>query len=158
MNDLFLILFLAGGIFLIAIEITVVPGFTYFGASGTIFLLISTIFAFLNYSATVALGIMSGSIFIVIAFFIWFFKKGINRGFALKGSEKTKEGYLPFRQDYQQFIDKSGIAHTPLRPAGIVIIIGEKLSAVSQGDYIEAGESINVLKVEGNKLIVRKTS
>jgi membrane-bound serine protease (ClpP class) len=157
MNDLILILFLAGGIFLIAIEITVVPGFTYFGISGTIFLVISIIFAFLNYSATVALGIMFGSIIIVIAFFIWFFKKGINRGISLKGSENSKEGFLPFRQDYQQFIDKSGISHTPLRPAGIIIIDGEKLSALSQGDYIEAGESIRVLKVEGNKLIVRKT-
>jgi len=158
MNDLFLILFLAGGIFLIAIEIMLVPGFTYFGAGGIIFLVIAIIFAFLNYSASVALGIMSISIIIVITFFIWFFKKGINRGFSLKESENSKGGFLPYREDYQKYIDKSGIAHSPLRPAGIVIIDGEKLSAVSQGEYIDAGETICVLKVEGNKLTVRKKS
>jgi membrane-bound serine protease (ClpP class) len=156
MNDLFLILFLVAGVFLIAIEIMLVPGFTYFGLSGIISLVIAIILAFLNYSTSVALGIMSVSIFVVIAFFIWFFKKGINRGFALKGSEKAEDGYLSYQENYQQFINKSGIAHSPLRPAGIVIIDGTKLSAVSQGDYIDAGEAILVLKVEGTKLIVRK--
>lgn len=156
MNDTLLVMFLVAGIFLIAIEIMLVPGFTYFGVGGIIFLVIAIIFAFLNYSAIVALSILSVSIFIVIAFFIWFFKKGINRGLALKGSEKTKEGYLPYQENYEQFIDKSGIAHSPLRPAGIIIINGNKLSALSQGDYIDAGETVLVLKVEGNKLIVRK--
>ena len=156
MNDLFLILFLAGGIFLIALEITVVPGFTYFGVSGTILLIIAIIFSFLNYSVNTAFGIMFGSIIIVIVFFIWFFKKGINRGFSLNEIERSKDGFRPFQRDYQQYIDQIGKAHSPLRPAGIVIIDGEKLSAVTQGDYIEAGEDIQVLKVEGNKLVVIK--
>ncbi len=156
MNDVLLVVMLLGGVFLIAIEILLVPGFTYFGVGGIIFLVISIIFAFLNYSAPVALAIMSISVIIVIVFFIWFFKKGINRGFSLKGSENSKEGFLSYREDYQQFIDESGIAHSPLRPSGTVIIKGIKVSAISQGDYIDSGESIIVIKVEGNKLIVRK--
>jgi membrane-bound serine protease (ClpP class) len=147
-----------GGIFFIGMEVMLVPGFTYFGVSGIILLLIAIIYAFLHYSTTIALSILFTSIIIVIAFFIWFFKKGINRGFALKERENIQNGFLPYKENYQQFTDKTGIAHSPLRPAGTVMIDDVKLSAVSQGDYIEAGEKIRVIKVEGNKLIVRKIS
>jgi len=158
MDDVFLVLILLGGIFLIALEIMVIPGFTYFGVSGIVLLLVAIIYAFLHYSATIALTILFLSIIISIAFFIWFFKKGINRSFSLKDREDVSDGYLPYQEDYQKYDQKTGTAHSPLRPAGIVIIEGAKLNAISQGDYIDAGDVIKVLKVEGSKLIVRKIS
>jgi len=155
-NDIFLIVIIALGIILLAMEVAIVPGFTYFGILGILLLAISTVFAFLNHSLAWALIILSSSIIIVIAFFIWFFKKGIHRGFSLKENESKLIGYKSYKEDYKQFVGKSGISHSSLRPAGFITIDDTKLSAVSEGGYIEAGEKIVVVKVEGTKLIVRK--
>jgi membrane-bound serine protease (ClpP class) len=156
MNDIFLVVIIALAILLLTMEVAIVPGFTYFGILGILLLGVSTIYAFLNHSLVWALIILISSLIVVIAFITWFFKKGIHRGFSLKGNESKLIGYKSYKEDYEQFIGKSGIAHSSLRPAGFISINDFKLSAVSQGDYIEAGEKVRVVKVEGTKLIVKK--
>ncbi|MFQ9934842.1 MAG: NfeD family protein [Phascolarctobacterium faecium] len=44
----------------------------------------------------------------------------------------------------------------PLRPAGTVIIDGERVDVVSFGDYIMPGALVEIVKVEGNKLFVQE--
>lgn len=156
MNDIFLVVIIALAILLLTMEVAIVPGFTYFGILGILLLAVSTIYAFLNHSLVWALIILASSITVVIAFITWFFKKGIHRGFSLKDKESKLIGYKSYKEDYEQFIGQSGIAHSTLRPAGFISINDSKLSAVSQGDYIEAGDKVTVIKVEGTKLIVKK--
>jgi membrane-bound serine protease (ClpP class) len=156
MNDIFLIVIIAMGIFLLIMEVAIVPGFTYFGILGILFLAVSSIYALLNYSLMSALIILFSSIIVVVAFMIWFFKKGIHRGFSLKDSESRLIGYKSYKEDYEQYIGKKGVAHSDLRPAGFITIDDTKLSAVSQGEYIDVGAAITVVKVEGTKLVVKK--
>lgn len=47
-----------------------------------------------------------------------------------------------------------GVAITSLRPAGKVEIDGELFDAVSQGDFIDRGTLIQVIMIQGNRLIV----
>jgi len=49
-----------------------------------------------------------------------------------------------------------GMVAADLRPSGKVEINGRKLTAVSNGDYIEKGSKIRVVKVKGNQIIVEK--
>ena len=51
---------------------------------------------------------------------------------------------------------KEGIAHTTLRPAGIAKIDGNLVDVVTEGDFIDAGSPIVVLRVVGGRNIVRK--
>jgi membrane-bound serine protease (ClpP class) len=48
-----------------------------------------------------------------------------------------------------------GTAATPLRPAGIAWLQGERVDVVSQGEYIEADMPIEVVRVDGNRIVVR---
>jgi membrane-bound serine protease (ClpP class) len=53
-------------------------------------------------------------------------------------------------------IGKTGKASTALHPAGIAQIQGERIDVVSEGELIDAGESISVVRVDGNRVVVRR--
>ena len=59
-------------------------------------------------------------------------------------------------RDLSKYVSLEGVAHTALRPAGIAILKGEKVNVVSDGDFIEAGASVRVARVDGTKVVVRK--
>ena len=59
-------------------------------------------------------------------------------------------------QDLTYFIGKTGVTHTALRPAGIVEFDGVKLNVVSDGDFVAANRKVVVLRVEGNRIVVRE--
>ena len=43
-----------------------------------------------------------------------------------------------------------------LRPAGIAKIEGERIDVVAEGNYIKAGAEIEVTKVDGNRVVVKR--
>jgi membrane-bound serine protease (ClpP class) len=59
---------------------------------------------------------------------------------------------------YEQLRGEVGRTLTPLRPAGAVEIAGQRVSAVSQGVMVPAGELVRVAEVEGNRVVVRQLS
>jgi membrane-bound serine protease (ClpP class) len=53
-------------------------------------------------------------------------------------------------------VGRTGTAVTPLRPSGVASIDGRRQPVVSEGDHIVAGETIQVVAVEGNRVVVRR--
>ncbi len=54
----------------------------------------------------------------------------------------------------ESLVGHSGTAETHLRPAGIAIIDRRRVDVITRGERLEAGETIRVVKVEGNRVIV----
>jgi membrane-bound serine protease (ClpP class) len=54
-------------------------------------------------------------------------------------------------------VGQKGIAHTILRPSGKVIINNKVYDASTRGDYIEKGQNIEVIEIEGSTLKVRSS-
>ncbi len=52
-------------------------------------------------------------------------------------------------------LGKEGVAETDLRPAGDVRIDGRKVDVLTDGEYIEAGVRVKVVRVEGARVFVR---
>ena len=52
---------------------------------------------------------------------------------------------------------KNGIVEAPLRPAGIARIGDRRVDVVSRGELIERGESVIVVEVSGNRVVVART-
>ena len=50
-----------------------------------------------------------------------------------------------------------GIALTVLRPAGTALIDGSRLDVVTSGEYIDAGATVEVILVEGSRIVVRES-
>ncbi len=58
--------------------------------------------------------------------------------------------------DLNYFIGREGVAHTALRPAGLVDFVGERLNAVCGGGLIAQGMPVRVLSVQGNRILVKE--
>ena len=54
------------------------------------------------------------------------------------------------------FLGKNGVAKSDLRPAGIIDIHGERIDAMTRGDYVEAGSEIQIVAIQGTVVIVEK--
>ncbi len=150
------ILFMAG-LVLIFLEVFVVPGFGVTGVGGVAAILISLFLIFPN--TTIALQVIAGSlvasVFIIAVSLKFLPRSGVWNRIALGTSETVEMGYIA-PADRSHFLGKTGVARSYCRPAGIVEIDGERVDAVSEGGYIEKGAQVKVVKIEGNRLVVRK--
>ena len=57
-----------------------------------------------------------------------------------------------------ELVGKQGVALTKLRPAGRAEIDGEPLDVATEGDFIDAGEPVEIAEVHGNRIIVRRAT
>ena len=58
----------------------------------------------------------------------------------------------------QRWLGKQGRAASTLRPAGIAEFDRERVDVVADGVMIEAGENIEVIRVDGNRIVVRRAA
>lgn len=150
-----IILFIAGFV-LIAIEM-VVPGFGAPGISGIVclvagvFLTSDTIEegAFITVIVLALLGIM-------MALILWLLSKGKLRSPIVLKEEQTKdEGYIS-SGDLKYLLGKKGVADTDLRPTGVGNFDGVSFDVISEGKYISKGTKLEIIKVNGSRLIVKE--
>jgi len=88
----------------------------------------------------------------------WFPDTPIGRRFLLRVPKE--EDVLPDseeRRAIKALIDKIGKAKSPMLPSGAVEIEGFTIDAVSEGMPIDAGQSVRVVEVHGNLVVVRPT-
>jgi len=74
--------------------------------------------------------------------------------FVLKDATSTDEGYVS-TESRVDLLGKTGRCLTGLRPAGTVEIDGERIDAISEGDFIIPGVEVEVVLVEGIRVVVR---
>lgn len=96
-----------------------------------------------------------GAAAVITAVFAYIFrKKGVWNKFILSESLTSEEGFVSVEPRID-LTGKTGVALTPLRPAGVVEIDGERIDAVSEGGFVEAGVQVTVARVEGIRVVVR---
>jgi membrane-bound serine protease (ClpP class) len=178
-ESLEIILFLLG-IGLLSVEIFLLPGFGVAGISGLILIGISLIFSMQDFviprfewewdlfgrnAAVVSVGLLAAITGIaVIALFgprLKIFDRLTlkTRITGTAGGAMDPES-LPDeagegREDYGALTGKTGIAATTLRPSGKVEIEGRLYAAEGDGVFVEQGKPIEVIRVQGNRIVVR---
>lgn len=75
-------------------------------------------------------------------------------GMVLRSQTSTKEGYVSSPEN-PALLGRQGVVSRELRPAGTVLIDGNPIDVVSEGDYIEKGRTVTVVEVTGNRVVVR---
>jgi membrane-bound serine protease (ClpP class) len=138
-----------------------VPAAGIIGAAGIISMIVATVLAY------DALGKLVGTLFLVGVLIgtpamIMLGLKAFPKSFAgklliLTKSFEQKEGYTSADQDkFDALLGKEGRAYTMLRPSGMVLIDGKKYSVVTSGEMIQKDENVRVIRVEGNRIVVRR--
>jgi len=157
-------LLVAVGLILVAMEIFFIPGFGIAGILGIVCLLGGLGLSLIGSGATwdswlSALGQVSLSILvaILVALFLlrYFQRLPFGKRLLLKTSLLAKEGYASSPEEDQRWLGKRGTAATDLHPSGIAHLNGDRVDVVSDGDFINAGQAVEVVRVDGNRIVVR---
>jgi membrane-bound serine protease (ClpP class) len=148
-------LFIAG-IILMVIELFA-PGFGIFGILGIGSLTVGIVLASYNtmyglMSLGIAFLVSIGLAFIIVKYFG---HRGTWNRLILRDELKTEQGYVSSHSK-TELVGKKGSTVTPLRPSGTVMIDGERVDAVTEGGFILSQKEIVVVKVEGNRVVVRE--
>jgi membrane-bound serine protease (ClpP class) len=107
---------------------------------------------------TQALAILAASLLITAAVVYAWLRHipSSNRfgGLFLKQGMPQAEGYISaaMRAD---LMGKDGVALTDLRPAGTATIAGERVDVVTEGEYLNQGSAVRVIRSEGYRLVVQ---
>ena len=154
--SIFILLIFIGGIALIGLEMFIPGGIV--GTVGVVTLVYAIIYV--NKSTYyIAFILVISLILAVILYYVnrnVFHKKlmFLDR-LVLNDSISTKDGYVA-SESRVELLGRKLIAYTDLRPAGVAILENEKLDVVTDGDFIEKGNKIEVIRVEGMRIVVKK--
>jgi membrane-bound serine protease (ClpP class) len=86
-------------------------------------------------------------------------KTSMYRELVLEGSTSAEDGYVGTDVAKRKtYLGCDGMTETPLRPAGIATINGERVDVVSDGDFIDRGESVTVTAVQGARVVVSRAT
>ncbi len=141
---------------LLFLEIAVIPGFGICGISGIVLLLVALGLAYYKLSSTMAIVatvVAVVGVMILIAFMIWVFPHtGLGRRFVLTETAPVDEN--EDKNSFSRFLGAEGVATSYLRPSGIAKIADERVDVITEGDFVEKGTKIKVIKVSGNRVTV----
>ena len=134
---------------------SIAPGFGVFGVSGIVLLIASTVLTLMYVEFGIILvacefGIIGGGLYL---FFRRAKKKLYGNQIILKETLKEDTAGMIDPTDY---LGKTGITKTSLRPSGIAEIGGVSLEVVADGVYISENTRVIVKEISGNKLIVKQ--
>jgi len=153
------------GVMLLALEIFVTPGFGAMGVLGLAALLGGLGLSLVGAGATWAVildavGRVAVSLLLAIAASLavlrFLPRLPFGRRLILETALTAREGFASAPETDRAWLGKRGTAAAPLRPAGIADIEGERVDVVSDGDFIDGGDPITVVRVDGNRIVVRR--
>ncbi|MEZ6137711.1 MAG: NfeD family protein [Pirellulaceae bacterium] len=167
------------GILCLVCELFVLPGFGVFGITGIVLVVASLVMASQDFlipdSATewsqlktnslIVLGCVLGvSLLLLGQILLLDSLPGLNR-FRLSAPDSVDPSYTygatsiaaanPAQQSTLQYGD-CGVAESDLRPSGKVLFEQRLIDVVTEGDYVDAGSSVSIVRIEGNRIVVRK--
>lgn len=144
---------LLAGLILIAVELVLVPGFGFFGVAGLGVLITGFFLSFakLGGEQTLYLVITTTMLAGILAW--WAARAGVWKRLIHSDSQA---GSTSQQQGIDALVGMTGSAHSTLRPAGVATIDGRRVDVVAEGGFVEKGQEIEVLRVDGNRVVVRR--
>ena len=172
------IIILCVGLILLALELFVIPGFGITGILGIVLTIVGLFalmlpgitnfnildpetFHLVGFTFFERLAWLCGSLIFAVIVIILLAKFFSHRYFRfskliLKGEQETKEGYISgIPRDMMPNEGDLGETVTPLRPSGKVHIGENLFDAITQGGYLESHIAVEVIRIEGSKVVVR---
>ena len=141
------------GMILIIVEVFL-PGFGLPGLSGIAMVGAGIVLTGMHFGAPMAVGVLLVVIAILAVLISWVLRQVVH------GKTKTdlflkEKGEYELHEDMQILVGKTGVTTSVLRPAGIGDFDGVRLNVVTEGGFIEKGVPIQIVRVDGSKIVVR---
>ncbi len=158
------LMLITAGLVLIAVEVFIIPGFGVAGTLGIVSVGAGVVLSMLGRFPTLTdMGFAFSAVvaaMIITAVFAYAFLRHLRwsrrlGGLFLRQATAKEAGYISgdVRSD---LVGQQGTAATTLRPAGVGMFGDERIDVVTEGPWIEAGRSIQILRSEGYRHVVRE--
>lgn len=154
MELLFIILLILAGILLLVMEILILPGLIA-GIIGGAFILVGNLWIYSrfgntagNITALASVILASGAVYFSLKSKAW-------QRFGLNDSLQGKATDVQAMDIHE---GDEGVAVSALRPMGTVMIRNQKVEAQTNGEFIDGNDSVIVLKIFPNKILVKSKS
>ncbi len=139
------------GLLLLLAEVAIVPGFGVAGVLGMLALAAGAIAAWTELGPF--WGTVTGAIAIIMSGVMLYVlpKSKAGRRMVLEHSQAEAAS----QQDRRALLGRRGVTVTPLRPIGRVRFGHEEVDVMTEGEYIESDQEVEVMTVEGPRVVVR---
>jgi membrane-bound serine protease (ClpP class) len=156
------------GLILIAVEIFVVPGLGFSGVAGVVLLVTSLVLVTMERwpetsqdwerlggtMTTLSLSVIAAiGAAIVLAWFLPSMPYFNRLVLAPPEAESADPSATPLPAS---LLGAIGVAATPLRPAGKAQFGDDFLDVIAEGDYVNPGNRVQVIEIEGNRVVVKE--
>ena len=152
MFTLIVALILIGSVLLFA-ELFV-PGMVA-GICGGLALIAALALTYSHYGVDEGNLVLAGVLAVGMVAFVWWMRAFPDSRFARPWMLGAAVPPSPEQTMHAGLTGQSGRALTTLRPSGIALIANERMTVVAESGVIEAGATVEVMRVEGPKVIVR---
>ena len=146
------------GMILIIVEVFL-PGFGLPGIGGIVLVGAGVVMVGMHFGSLTAVGTLLVIIAVLAVLVSWVLRQ------ASRGGGKRSDLFLQERddlrtqqEDMKVLVGKSGTTTSVLRPAGIGDFAGVRLNVVTEGGFIEKDMPIEIVRVDGSRIVVRPVS
>jgi membrane-bound serine protease (ClpP class) len=159
------LLLLGLGLALLGAEIFLVPGFGITGFLGIGAILGSLTLSLVGSGATSetivwaafrVVGSVLAALAVALVAFRYLPRSPMGRRLVLETALPAQAGFASPPEADRGWLGKRGVATSTLRPAGVAHMNGTRVDVVTEGEYVEPGEPIEVIRVDGNRIVVRR--
>ncbi len=146
-----LCLLLGAGLMLVEVFL---PGFGLPGISGIALIGAGIVIAWMNSGALPAIATLLVVIALLAAIISWALRRICQGGSHARIFLSEKDD-LHSKSDMQVLVGRKGTTTSVLRPAGIGDFDGVRLNVVTEGGFIERDMPIEIVSVDGARIVVR---
>jgi membrane-bound serine protease (ClpP class) len=150
-TTLIIITVLVLGLVLLFAEVAIVPGFGVAGILGVLALGAGAVAAWTELGPLWGAVTGGTSVIAAIVMLIWLPKSRAGRKMVLEHSQANAVS----QEDRSAFVGRRGITVTPLRPIGRVRFGTEEVDVITEGEYVDRNQEVEVTVVEGARVVVR---
>ena len=139
------------GLLLLLAEVAIVPGFGVAGVLGMLALAAGALAAWTELGPF--WGTVTGAVSIIAAGVMLYVipKSKAGRRMVLEHSQVEAVS----QRDRSDLVGRRGITVTPLRPIGRVRFGRDEVDVMTEGEYIEPNQEVEVMTAEGPRIVVR---
>ena len=144
------------GLALVVVEVALVPGTNVIGVLGVLGAAAGVVLAFVEFGAAGGLGTLAATVLASggLGYVLW--ESGAWDRFVLSDSLlRDVSADASEHESRARLLGRSGLAVTPLRPAGLVEVDGERIEVETEGAFVASGSRVRVVALDRRRVIVR---
>lgn len=132
------------------------PGFGLPGISGLVLIGVGVVLTSAHFGLTAAVAVLLVVVAVLAVLITFLLRQASNGGMKRSRLFLNQKEELHDKTDMQILVSKKGETLSVLRPAGIGDFDGVRLNVVTEGGFIDKGQPVEIVRVEGSHIVVRQ--